>query len=91
MHRRAFRVDQLNHLRDLAINELRSQAGLEGTPQTLPGPEANQWIEWACGLKEPEDAESLQTLRHGFKHLEDFVAHLEPEMWVTAGSANLDA
>ena len=30
MHRRAFRIDQLNHLRDLAINELRSQAGLEG-------------------------------------------------------------
>jgi hypothetical protein len=89
VHRRAFRVSQLNHLRDQAVNELRSQAGLEGTPQTLPGPEADEWIEWACGLKEPEDAESLQTLRIGFAHLDDFVAHLEPKMWMAAGSPTL--
>ncbi|MGB8769019.1 MAG: TonB family protein, partial [Candidatus Korobacteraceae bacterium] len=58
---------------------------LEGAPQTLPGPEAAQWIEWACGLQEPQDAESLQTLRNGFVHLDDFVANLEPNMWVAAG------
>jgi hypothetical protein len=81
VHRRAFRVKELNQLRDQAVNELRSQAGLEGAPQTLPGPEADEWIEWACGLKEPEDAESLQTLRDGFAHLDDFMAKLEPNMW----------
>jgi hypothetical protein len=81
VHRRAFRVKELNQLRDQAVNELRSQAGLEGAPQTLPGPEADEWIEWACGLKEPEDAESLQTLRNGFAHLDDFMAKLEPNMW----------
>jgi periplasmic protein TonB len=86
VHRRAPRVNELNQLRDQAINELRSQAKVEGTPQTLPGPEADRWIEWACGLKEPEDAESLQTLRNGFAHLDDFVAHLEPNMWTAAGS-----
>jgi hypothetical protein len=81
VHRRAFRVNQLNQLRDEAIKELRSQAKLEGPP-TLPGPDADEWIEWACALKEPEDAESLQALRNGFSHLDDFVANLEPDMWV---------
>ena len=90
VHRRALRVDQVNQLRDQAINELRSQAGLEGTPPTLPGPEADRWIAWACGLKEPEDAESLQTLRNGFAHLDDFVANLEPDMWIAAGSPTLE-
>jgi hypothetical protein len=82
VHRRAFRVKELSQLRDQAINELRSQAGVKGTPQTLPGPEADEWIEWACGLKDPEDTESLQTLRNGFAHLDDFIANLEPDMWV---------
>src|SRR5664280_3762827 len=40
VHRRALRVDQANQLCDQAINELRSQAGLERMPPTLPGPEA---------------------------------------------------
>ena len=89
LHRRALRVTELNQLRDQAIDELRCQARLEGTPQTLPGPEADEWIEWACGLKEPENAECLQTLRNGFAHLDDFVANLESEMWVAAGSSTL--
>ncbi|MGA3316673.1 MAG: hypothetical protein ABSC64_09580 [Candidatus Korobacteraceae bacterium] len=91
VHRRALRVHELNQRRDQAINELRSQAGLEGAPQTLPGPEAEQWIEWACGLKEPEDAGSLQTLRKGFAHLDNFVANLEPNMWIAAGSPTLES
>ena len=82
VHRRAFRANQLHQLRDRAIAELRSQAGLKVAPQTLPGPEADEWIEWACGLQEPEDAESLQILRKGFVHLDDFVANLEPNMWI---------
>ena len=71
----------MNQLRDQAINELRSQA--EGTPPILPGPEADRWVEWACGLQEPEDADSLETLRNTFGHLDDFIANLEPGMWVT--------
>ena len=84
VHRRAHRVTQLNQLRDQAINELRSQAGLEEAPQTLPGPQADQWIKWACSLQEPQDAEALQALRNGFPHLDDFVANLEPNLWVDA-------
>ena len=86
VHHRALRVNQLNALREQAIIELRLQAGSGEAPQTLPGPGADQWIEWACGLKEPEDAESLQTLRDGFAHLDDFVANLEPDMWKAGGS-----
>jgi len=90
VHRRTLRINELNQLRDQAINELRSQASLEGAPPTLPGPEAEQWVEWACGLKEPEDAESLQTLRNGFAHLDDFVANLELNMWVAGRSPALE-
>ncbi|MGA3052790.1 MAG: hypothetical protein ABSD63_01145 [Candidatus Korobacteraceae bacterium] len=81
VHRRAVRVGQLTQLRDQAIIELRSQAG-KGAPHPLPGPEADEWLDWACGLKEPDDAESLQTIRNGFAHLDEFVANLEPDMWV---------
>ena len=48
----------------------------------LPGPEPDEWLEWACGLQEPDDTESLQTLRREFARLDDFVANLEPNMWV---------
>jgi TonB family protein len=89
VHHRALRVNQLKQLRELAINELRSQGESEEAPPTLPGPEAGQWIEWACGLKEPEDAESLQTLREGFSHLDDFIASLEPDMWRAGESPSL--
>jgi len=82
VHRRALRVAEVNQLREQAIIELRSHAESGKLPPILPGPEAGPWIEWACGLKEPEDAASLQTLRNGFASLDDFVAHLEPEMWV---------
>ena len=81
VHRRALRVTELNQLRDQAVSTLRSQADAEAAPPPLPGPEADQWIEWACGLKEPEDTESLEALRHGFAQLDDFVANLEPGMW----------
>jgi len=81
-HRRAVRVTQLNQLRDAAAKELRAQAAAPGKPQVLPGPEPDEWLEWACGLQEPDDTESLQTLRREFARLDDFVANLEPNMWV---------
>ena len=88
VHRRAHRVDELNQLRNQAIDELRSRAALEEplSRQNLPGPKADSWIEWACALKEPQDAESLQVLRNGFAHLDDFVANLEPSMWIAGKS-----
>jgi hypothetical protein len=86
VHRRALRVAQMNQFREQAIDELQAQANTVGAPPTLPGPEAERWIEWACALKEPEDAEALQVLRHGFVHLDDFIANLEPHMWVVGAT-----
>lgn len=80
VHRRTVRLNQLQQLRDQAVKELRAQAALP-SPPVLPGPEADDWIDWACKLKEPEDAESLQNLRNGFAHVDEFIANLEPEMW----------
>ena len=90
VHRRAHRLNELNQLRERAINELRSQVALEGAPPTLPGPQAHQWIEWACGLQESDDAETLQALRNGFPHLDDFVANLETHLWIAKKPAALD-
>jgi len=81
-HRRAVRVTQLNQLRDAAAKELRAQAAAPGKPQVLPGPEPYEWLDWACALQEPDDTESLQALRREFAHLDEFVANLEPNMWV---------
>jgi hypothetical protein len=80
VHRRTVRQNQLQQLRDQAVKELRTQAAL-ASPPAMPGPEADEWIEWACKLKEPDDSESLQTLRNGFPRLDEFIANLEPDMW----------
>ncbi|HTV66709.1 MAG TPA: hypothetical protein VMD98_13960 [Bryocella sp.] len=79
-HRRTVRLNQLLQLREGAMKELRTQAALPAPP-ALPGPEADEWIDWACKLKEPEDLESLQSLRNGFPRLDEFIANLEPDMW----------
>jgi protein TonB len=84
-HHRASRVNQLNQLRDEAVKELQARAKTR-VPPILPGPDVDEWIEWACALKEPEDVETLGALRRGFENLDAFVAHLEPKMWVAAGS-----
>ncbi len=82
VHHRAVRVNQLNQLRDEAVRELKGQADAKGMPAPLPGPSVDQWIEWAYSLREPEDTEAVESIRNGFPKLDDFVAHLEPNMWV---------
>lgn len=85
VHHRAIRVTQVNQLRDQAIQELRFQALVAREPATLPGPDAEKWVSWACSLQEPDDAEALQNIRESFAHLDEFVASLEADMWVPAG------
>jgi hypothetical protein len=82
VHRRAVRVEQVNQLRLDAINELKCHADSRTDPPWLPGPEPEAWVEWACSLKEPEDSAALETLRKGFRRVDDFVTDLEPGMWV---------
>ncbi len=86
VHHRAPRANQLNQLRDEGIKELR-QLALEAMPPILPGPGADEWIGWACGLKEPEDAESLQSLHNSFPQLDDFITNIELTMWVAGGTS----
>jgi hypothetical protein len=81
LHRRAARVEQVNELRDKAVRELQGLAARDEVPPSLPGPEPDNWVAWASNLKEPEDSDSLKTLRSSFAQLDAFVAHLEPEMW----------
>jgi len=86
VHRRTVRQTQLQQLRDGAVKELRAQAAL-ASPPALPGPEAEDWIDWSCKLKEPEDSDALQSLRNGFPRLDEFVANLEPDMWTAKKEA----
>ena len=88
VHRRAIRVGELNRLREQAVNELRTQAKSDA-PATLPGPPADHWLVWACGLQEAQDAEPLKALHNGYPQLDDFVANLELSMWV-AGPATVE-
>ena len=90
-HRRALRLTQLNQLREQAINELLDHAGAEGAPDVVPGPEPEQWIGWACELKDPEDRDAIAVLRTRFPHLDEFVANLGPEMWVGSNGMSLAA
>ncbi len=80
-HRRTARLNQLNQLRDQAVKELRAAAAVPGVPQGLPGPEADEWMDWACNLQEPQDADALQNIRNSFPRLDEFVANVEPDMW----------
>jgi len=84
VHRRAIRVEELNLFRGQAVSELRSQADMEEATPVLPGPEAREWVSWACALQEPEDTESLKTVRERFAQVDNFIANLEPNMWVPA-------
>ena len=68
-----------------SIVHRRAQA-VSDTPPTLPGPAAERWVNWACSLQEPQDAECLRILQSGFARLDDFVANLEPDMWRGGGS-----
>ena len=79
VHRRALRVSEVKQLREQAVTELRAHAQSEAPP-TLPGPAAPQWVEWACGLQEPHDAECLQLLQSGFASSRPFRSELGTQL-----------
>jgi len=81
VHRRSVRAAQVNQLREGAIKELRNQSKA-AKPPALPGPDAMNWLDWGCNLQEPQDSEALQNLKTVFPALDEFIANLEPEMWM---------
>ena len=81
-HRFEARAAALNGLRQDAIRELRLAAALPDQHKELCGPEASQWLHWACNLLEESDASSFAELRNDFPALEAFTAEMEESYWV---------
>jgi hypothetical protein len=50
-------------------------------PPELPGPVAENWLEWACGLEDDTNEIELHKLKNGFPRLDDFVRQLEIDWW----------
>jgi len=81
-HRVEARANALNGLRADAVKELRTKGSAPQQDKELPGPDASEWLHWACNLQEESDAESLETLHNDFPALEGFIAEMEENYWV---------
>ena len=80
-HRSEARTAALNSLRQEAIQELRAEAAIPEQTKDLPGPEAGEWLHWACNLEEGKDADALQYLRTDFGALDQFAGEMEENYW----------
>jgi hypothetical protein len=67
-------------LRDKAVAELM-EISEQSAPPELPGPAAENWMEWACSLEDDANEPELQKLKNGFPRLDDFVRQLEIDWW----------
>jgi TonB family protein len=81
-HRSEARTAALNNLRQEAIHELRAQAAIPEQEKELPGPDASQWLHWACNLQEEKDADALASLRTDFPALDHFAGEMEESYWM---------
>jgi BON domain len=81
-HRFETRKTALNDLKTSAVEELRLEADAQRSVRELPGPEARQWLNWACGLVEAKDGAVLAQLRQNFPALEHFAGEMEKGYWV---------
>ncbi len=81
-HRSEARTAALNSLRLEAIQELRAQAAIPEQEKELPGPDAGQWLHWACNLQEDKDADALTYLRTDFPSLDHFAGEMEESYWM---------
>jgi osmotically-inducible protein OsmY len=81
-HRFEARAASLNNLRIDAVRELRLAAARPEQEKELPGPEAGQWLHWACNLLEENDATVFTELRTDFPALEEFAVEMEESYWV---------
>ena len=79
-HRRERTRQERLALRDAAVAELMEISERQ-TPPELPGPEAENWLPWACSLEDDINDAELQQLKAGFPRLDDFVRQLEIDWW----------
>jgi len=89
-HRRERTRQERLALRDAAVNELMEISERQ-TPPELPGPEAENWLEWACSLEDETNDAELQQLKNGFPRLDDFVRQLEIDWWSNGPQASRGA
>src|SRR5271167_611909 len=80
-HRLDARTKALNVLRLEAVKELRTEANSEQAKE-LPGPNASEWLHWACSLQDAKDASVLTSLSRDFAALERFTAAIEESYWI---------
>ncbi|MGB6973340.1 MAG: hypothetical protein WBD67_01525 [Terracidiphilus sp.] len=78
-HRERTRVERLQ-LRDAAVAELMEISGRSALPE-LPGPSADAWLHWACGLEDGSNDPGLVQLQGCFPRLDDFVRQLDIRTW----------
>jgi hypothetical protein len=79
-HRRERTRQERLALRDKAVAELM-EISEQTAPPELPGPVAEQWMEWACSLEDDANEPELQRLKSGFPRLDEFVRQLEIDWW----------
>lgn len=79
-HRRERTRQERLALRDAAVAELMEISERPAPPE-LPGPEAENWLGWACSLEDETNDSELQQLKSGFPRLDDFVRQLEIDWW----------
>jgi len=86
-HRFESRVSALNALRDEAVAQLRADAALKEQEKVLPGPDAGEWLHWACNLQEDSDAATLDQLQRDFPAVAGFTGEMEESYWVAGTRA----
>ena len=81
-HRFEARTLALNALRLKGIEELRAEAAISEQLKDLAGPDASEWLHWACSLQDTKDASVLTQLRRDFGALEHFAGEMEESYWI---------
>jgi len=79
-HRRERTREERLRERDAAVAELLEISAQSIVPE-LPGPQASEWLEWACSLDDSTQDPNLKLLKMFFPRLDDFVRQMEIEMW----------
>jgi len=81
-HRFEARSTALNTLRVEAVKQLRTEAARSDQEKELPGPDAGEWVHWACNLQESSDSVTLTELHRDFPALDRFAGEMEENYWI---------
>ena len=88
-HRYQVHTLTLDRLRAEAVLELKNEAVQPGPVKNLPGPNADDWFHWACGLQDGQDSATLVELRADFPALGCFISSMEENYWIAGKRAEV--